>query len=68
VRQGMEWGRDEEKDRARHGENVVVDVRMDVKLKGGKKKGRIVSFPADIGGKLGTKVCFVSPLCRQCAC
>ncbi|KIM42279.1 hypothetical protein M413DRAFT_130357 [Hebeloma cylindrosporum] len=36
-------------------ENVVVEVGTDVRLKG-KRKGRIISFPADIGGKLGAKL------------
>jgi N-acetyltransferase len=57
VRQGMEWGREEEKDKMRGTESIVVDVRTDVKLKGKKQGGRIISFPADIGGKLGAKVC-----------
>jgi len=37
-------------------ESIVVEVMADVKLKGKKKVGRIISFPADIGGKLGAKV------------
>jgi N-acetyltransferase len=56
VRQGLEWGREEEKDKMRGTENVVIEVRSDVKLKGNKKKGRIICFPADIGGKVGSKV------------
>lgn len=57
----MEWGREEEKDKMRGTESVVVEVRTDVRLKGKKKGGRIISFPADIGGKLGAKV-----RCRNC--
>jgi N-acetyltransferase len=52
----MEWGREEEKDRIRGTENVVVEHRTGIKMKATKKRGRIVSFPADIGGKLGAKV------------
>ena len=55
VRQGMEWGREEEKDRVRNGKTAVIEVRTDIKLRN-NKKGRIISFSADIGGKLGTKV------------
>ncbi|KAF9480918.1 hypothetical protein BDN70DRAFT_831882 [Pholiota conissans] len=56
VRQGLEWGREEEKDTMRGTEKVVVEVRSDVKLKDSKKKGRIICFPADIGGKVGAKL------------
>ncbi|KAF8156938.1 hypothetical protein B0H34DRAFT_789535 [Crassisporium funariophilum] len=56
VRQGMEWGREEEKDRIRGGENIVAEVANDVKLKVGKRKGRIVCIPADVNGKLGAKI------------
>jgi N-acetyltransferase len=56
VRQGMEWGREEEKDRVRNGKTVVLEVKTDIKLRDSKKKGRIISFSADIGGKLSTKV------------
>lgn len=56
VRQDMEWGREEEKDRIRGTENVVVEVKTGIKLSGNKKTGRIICLPADIGGKLGTKV------------
>lgn len=56
VRQGLEWGRDEERDRIRHGASVVLQVASDVKLKNTKRRGRVICFPADIGGKIGTKV------------
>ena len=56
VRQGMEWGREEEKDSVRNGKTVVIEVKTDIKLRNSKKKGRIISFSADIGGKLSTKV------------
>lgn len=52
VTKGMEWGRDDEKERSRAGVSVVQE---DVKLKGGEH-GRIVSFRADVSGKIGTKV------------
>lgn len=57
VRQGMEWGRDEERERInlKHG-SAVVEVNSNIKLKNGKKAGRIICFPADIGGKIGLKV------------
>ncbi|KDR72537.1 hypothetical protein GALMADRAFT_73748 [Galerina marginata CBS 339.88] len=56
VRQGMEWGREEEKDRMRGAENVIRELKTDVKLKGSKKKGRVICLPADVGGKLGAKL------------
>ena len=37
-------------------ETVVIEVASGVKLKGNKKKGRIISFPASIGGKIGSKL------------
>lgn len=52
----MEWGREEEKDAIRNGTTVLFEVETNVKLRNSKKKGRIISFPADVGGKLGTKV------------
>ena len=52
VTKGMEWGREEEKESGRAGVSVVRD---DVKLKGGEH-GRIISFRADVSGKIGTKV------------
>ncbi|CAA7268446.1 unnamed protein product [Cyclocybe aegerita] len=59
VQQGMEWGREEEKDRIRNGENVVTDVVTDVKLRGRKKKGRVICFSADIDGKIGAKLSII---------
>ncbi|KAF9522728.1 ESCO1/2 acetyl-transferase-domain-containing protein [Crepidotus variabilis] len=56
VRQGMEWGREEEKDRMRNGNSVITEIRTEVKLKSGKKKGRIICLPADVGGKVGAKL------------
>ncbi|KAJ7043180.1 hypothetical protein C8F04DRAFT_1207664 [Mycena alexandri] len=52
VQKGMEWGREEEKEQLSAG---VVEVASSVKLKGGKK-GRIICFKADIGGKIGSKI------------
>jgi len=52
----MEWGREEEKDRMRGTESILVELRTGIKLKATKKRGRIISFPADIGGKIGAKV------------
>lgn len=49
---GMQWGRNEEKESGGVGVSVV---REDVKLKCGEH-GRIVSFRADVSGKIGTKV------------
>ncbi|KAJ3514090.1 hypothetical protein NLJ89_g2568 [Agrocybe chaxingu] len=56
VQQGTEWGREEEKDRIRNGENAVKEVVTDVKLRGRKKKGRVICISADIDGKIGAKV------------
>ena len=52
VTKGMEWGRDEEKERSRVGVSVVQE---DVKLRGGEH-GRVISFRADVSGKIGAKV------------
>ncbi|EDR11319.1 uncharacterized protein LACBIDRAFT_316036 [Laccaria bicolor S238N-H82] len=52
VQRGMEWGREEEKETIKAG---VVQVETSVKLKNGRK-GRIISFPADVGGKIGYKL------------
>lgn len=48
----MEWGREEEKEMIKAG---VVEVASGVKLRDGKK-GRIICFRADVGGKIGSKV------------
>ena len=52
VQKGMEWGKDEDKECAKAG---VREVACGMKLKDGKK-GRIVCFKADVGGKIGSKV------------
>lgn len=53
VHKGMEWGREEDKESIKYG---VVEVRSGIKLKDGRK-GRIICFRADVGGKIGSKVC-----------
>jgi N-acetyltransferase len=53
VQKGMEWGREEEKETLKYG---VMEVHRGVKLKDGRK-GRIICFRADVGGKIGSKVC-----------
>lgn len=52
VLKGMEWGREEEREQVKVG---VEEVAVGVKLKNGKK-GRIICFKADAGGKIGQKV------------
>lgn len=52
VQKGMEWGREEEKEKLKAD---VVEIATGVKLKDGRK-GRIISFRADSGGKIGSKV------------
>jgi len=47
----MEWGREEERAGGK-----VVEVERVVGLKDGRR-GRIVCFKADVGGRLGAKVC-----------
>jgi len=58
VQQGMEWGREEEKDGIRDGQSIILEVENDVKLTGVKEKGRIICLPADVNGKIGAKVSF----------
>jgi N-acetyltransferase len=53
VQRGMEWGKEEEREKIKAG---VTEVGNEFRLKDGKK-GRIVCFRADVGGKLGGKVC-----------
>ncbi|KAJ7470269.1 hypothetical protein FB451DRAFT_330802 [Mycena latifolia] len=52
VQKGMEWGREEEKEKLKAG---VEEVASGVKLKDGRR-GRIISFKADAGGKIGSKL------------
>lgn len=48
----MEWGKEEEREFLKAG---VDEVATSVKLRD-STKGRIICFPASIGGKIGTKV------------
>lgn len=57
VQRGMEWGKEEEREALKAS---VHEVATAVKLKGGTK-GRIVCFPASVGGKIGTKVRTTTP-------
>ncbi|OJA13033.1 hypothetical protein AZE42_04394 [Rhizopogon vesiculosus] len=52
VQKGMEWGREEEREADKAG---VEEVRSGVKLKDGKK-GRIICFKTNVGGRIGSKV------------
>ena len=52
IQKGMEWGREEEKEKMKAG---VQEVGSLVRLKNGMR-GRIIFFQADIGGKIGSKV------------
>lgn len=49
---GMEWGKEEEREALKAS---VDEVATNVKLRDGTK-GRIICFPASVGGKIGTKV------------
>ena len=50
----MQWRRDDERAAT---EAKVSEIATGVKLKDGKP-GRIISINADVGGKIGSKVCF----------
>lgn len=52
VRRGLEWGREEEREISKTG---VEELATGVKLKDGRK-GRTISFRADVGGRIGAKV------------
>jgi N-acetyltransferase len=52
VQKGMEWGREEEKEMSKFD---VMEIHRGAKLKDGRK-GRIICFRADVGGKIGSKV------------
>ncbi|KAH7929805.1 hypothetical protein BV22DRAFT_1056437 [Leucogyrophana mollusca] len=52
VQRGMEWGREEEREVEKAG---VDEVECSVKMKDGKK-GRIICFRADVGGRIGSKL------------
>ena len=64
VQKGMEWGRDEEKETSKYG---VMEIHRGVKLKDGRK-GRIISFCANVGGKIGSKVCHPSCAMQSVRC
>ncbi|KAL4074562.1 hypothetical protein V8B97DRAFT_1868402 [Scleroderma yunnanense] len=51
VQRGMEWGKEEEKESLKAG---VTEVATSVRLKNGTC-GRIICFPAKVGGKIGSK-------------
>ncbi|KAG6887823.1 hypothetical protein C0995_012370 [Termitomyces sp. Mi166 len=52
IEKGMEWGREEEKETVK---SSVVQFASGVRLKDGRK-GRIIYFKADVGGKIGQKL------------
>jgi len=52
VQRGMEWGKEEERESLRAG---VTEVATNVRLKNGTC-GRIICFPAKVGGKIRSKV------------
>ncbi|KAG6879678.1 hypothetical protein C0992_012976 [Termitomyces sp. T32_za158] len=52
IEKGMEWGREEEKESVKSG---VVQYAGCVQLKDGRR-GRIIYFRADVGGKIGQKL------------
>lgn len=54
IRKGIEWGKEEERERLKYG-SLVVEVDDDAPLKG-REKGRIISIDAVCGGKIGQKV------------
>ena len=55
VQRGFEWGKEDERDRAKAN---VFEVQNNVRLKTGES-GRIVSLNVCCGGKLGQKVFFI---------
>ncbi|KAF8837011.1 hypothetical protein BDN67DRAFT_973499 [Paxillus ammoniavirescens] len=52
VQRGMEWGREEEREVVKAG---VDELAANIKLKNGTS-GRIICFPANTGGRIGTKL------------
>lgn len=61
IQRGMEWGREEEKEGLKNG---LSQMSTGVKLKDGSM-GRIICFRADVGGKIGSKVCRSTRCQRQ---
>lgn len=53
----MEWGREEERESTKAG---VTEAATGLKLKSGVR-GRIISFRADVGGRIGSKVSLHPP-------
>lgn len=54
VQRGMEWGKEEQREAHKAG---VLEIATAVKLKHKNgAMGRIISFPASVSGKIGTKV------------
>ncbi len=54
VQRGLEWGKEEAREVTKAG---VEEVASSVKLKNGST-GRIIRFRAEVGGKIGAKVCY----------
>lgn len=52
VQRGMEWGKEEQKEFSK---SNVTEIETGIKLKNGAQ-GRIISFNANLGGKIGAKV------------
>lgn len=55
VQRGMEWGREEERERGAKAGSDIQEVAQGARLKDGRV-GRILCIRMDIGGKIGTKV------------
>lgn len=57
VQRGLEWGKEEEREAHKADVRVVEDL---VRITGptGVTHGRIITFPAYMGGKIGAKVYF----------
>ncbi|KAI6109953.1 hypothetical protein F5141DRAFT_1278236 [Pisolithus sp. B1] len=52
VQRGMEWGREEERESLKAG---VTEISANVRIKNGTC-GRIICFPANVGGRIGSKL------------
>lgn len=61
VQKGMEWSKEE--DREGYGTSIT-EVKSRAKLTDGRT-GRIISFPANVGGKIGNKVCRICSYWRR---
>ena len=60
----MEWGKEEERE-CKSGKISVEEIESGIKLKNGRK-GRIICFRADVGGKIGSKVCLLTTVRQSC--